>query len=511
MEGAAERRERSLLDASEKNEIMINTFNKSKQSGTFTLLSGKDVYGELSLRGRNTSLYLQDRNSFERHDISGHCVKGILHDLTKVTLLQCTPSSFRQEQHGYTIASIFPHYVVHGNHHIDPAEKKIIAVHFVVDDATILFYDIAAFGILKDARPFIEQIVHANGFEGEILTGPDPQILYFTGKREIFAVDTVLGRVSASHNPSHNFGGPDGVWLENTIFVTIDFREAVTFKDTIAHVSTLLRYIAILVGRRQNLIELNINIESDDELPAALQVYWSMSPKRGPSYEEEKPHPHDILVDAIRQPAVFSSVLASWLERQQAWQDARLRFFGSFTKQHYSNDRLIRSANMFDILPSSAVPSDIKLPDELKQAKEECRTIFKNLPLSLERESVLNALGRVGKSALKHKIRHRGQRLIDAIGERVPDLFTVTDEAVNCRNYYVHGNNKNSFDYSNNLETVFFLTDTLEFVFATSDLIEAGWDAKVWTKGIETMFYHPFAKYLNNYTKNLQTLKNLIV
>lgn len=491
---------------------MSNTLNKSKQSGTFTLSSGKDVYGELTLRGRNTSLYLQDRDSFDRDAISGQCVKGILHDLTKVTLLQCIPSSFkRQVQHGYTIASIFPHYVVHGNHHIDPDEKKIIAVHFVVDDATILFYDIAAFGSLKDARPFIEQIVHANGFKGEITTGPDPQILYFTGKREIFAVDTVLGRVSASHNPSYTFGGPKGVWLENHIFVTIDFREAVTFKDTIDRLSALLRYIAMLVGRQQNLIELNIDIESDDERQASLQVYWSMTPKREPSYEEERPHPRDILINAIRQPVVFSSVLHSWLERQQVWHDARLVFFGSFTKQHYGNDRLIRSANMFDILPSSAVPPDIELSDELKHAKEDCRTIFKNLPLSLERESVLNALGRVGKSALKHKIRHRGQFLINAIGKRLPDLFTVIDEAVNCRNYYVHGNNKPSFDYSRNFETVFFFTDTLEFVFATSDLIEAGWDVKGWTKGIETMFYHPFAKYLNNYTKNLQTLKNLIV
>ena len=165
---------------------------------------------------------------------------------------------------------------------------------------------------------------------------------------------------------------------------------------------------------------------------------------------------------------------------------------------------------MFDILPSSAVPRNMELSKELKCAKENCRTIFKNLPKSPERDSVLSVLGRIGKSVLKHKIRHRGQLLIDVAGERLPDLFTVTDEAVNCRNHYIHGSEP-SFDYSANLETVFFFTDTLEFVFATSDLIEAGWDLKAWTKGIETMFYHPFAKYLNNYTKNLQTLKNLIV
>jgi hypothetical protein len=92
---------------------------------------------------------------------------------------------------------------------------------FVVDDASTLFYDFDAFGSLIDARPFIEQIAHANGLGRKITTGPAPAILYFTGKREIFAADTVLGRISASHNPSHNLRGPDGVCLKNTIFVTI--------------------------------------------------------------------------------------------------------------------------------------------------------------------------------------------------------------------------------------------------------------------------------------------------
>jgi hypothetical protein len=99
-------------------------------------------------------------------------------------------------------------------------------VHFVVDDATTLFYDFDAFGSVLDARPFIEQIAHANALPREIKTGPEPEILYFTGKREIFAAETVLGRVSALHRPIHSLGGPEGVRLENTIFVTIAFKEA---------------------------------------------------------------------------------------------------------------------------------------------------------------------------------------------------------------------------------------------------------------------------------------------
>ncbi|MFQ5853786.1 MAG: hypothetical protein ACE5JU_24780, partial [Candidatus Binatia bacterium] len=187
--------------------IMMNKLEGSKRAGTFTISPGKDVYGELTLNGPNSSLYLHDKEFFHTLDIPDQYVKGVLHDLTKVSLFQCItmqgPGSASREEERYHFASIFPHYVVHGDHHLGPAEKAIVGAHFVVDDANTLFYDFDAFGSLIDARPFIEQIAHANDHVHgrKITTGPDPAILYFTGKREIFSADTVLGRVSASHNP----------------------------------------------------------------------------------------------------------------------------------------------------------------------------------------------------------------------------------------------------------------------------------------------------------------------
>lgn len=490
----------------------MENLEESKRAGTFTVSPGRDVYGELTLKGPKTSLYLQDKMFFNTHAIPDLCVKGVLHDLTKVSLIQCItsgPGSASRGKESYNFANLFPHYVVHGDYHITPAEKTIAEVHFVVDDVATLFYDFDAFGSLIDARPFIDQIVHANAPDRKIATGSDPQILYFTGKREIFAADTVLGWVSASHHPTHNLGGPGGVRLKNTIFVTLAFREAATFDDAIFHTSTLLRYLEILVGRPQNLLKLNLRIESNDEHPVILQVYWSIPPKREQTHEEQKPHPADILLDAVKQPEAFSHVLASWLSRQQTWHDARLRFSNSFAKQqHYDLDRLIGSANMFDILPSSAVPPDVQLSPELSNAKEACRNIFKALQRSPERDSVLGAIGRVGKSNLKQIIRHRAQLIIDAVGKKFPELFTVTDEAVNCRNHYVHGSAP-CFNYSDNFNTVVFFTETLEFVFAASDLIEAGWDVNAWSE-LSTTMSHPFARYRINYAMHLQELKALI-
>jgi hypothetical protein len=177
-------------------------------------------------------------------------------------------------------------------------------------------------------------------------------------------------------------------------------------------------------------------------------------------------------------------------------------------QREYSIDRLISAANMFDILPSSAVPSTVCLSDEVKKAKAACRKIFKALPKTMpERESVLDALGRVGKANLKQKIRHRARLICEVIGDRFPDLSWVTDEAVNCRDRYVHGG-KSSFNYNEHFSSVVFLTKTLEFVFVASDLIEAGWDAKAWSER-PTVGSHYLSRYGVDYAAELQALKAL--
>jgi hypothetical protein len=64
----------------------------------------------------------------------------------------------------------------------------------------------------------------------------------------------------------------------------------------------------------------------------------------------------------------------------------------------------------------------------------------------IARLSILSDLARVKKSKLKHKIRHRAQFVSSALGARFDELTLVTDEAVDCRNHYVHGSEP-SFDY----------------------------------------------------------------
>jgi hypothetical protein len=205
-----------------------------RRSGTFTVSPGKEVHGELTIDGAKTLLYLRDEQHFSTIDINGRTVKGVLHDLTRVSLIGClappeashtgrnmeeTGSGFAQYYH----ANIFPHFVVSGDGHLDDEEATIGTVHFLLDDASVLFHDHDAFGWIFEGAPFIDQLVTANNPSRQIATGPDAQIMYFAGKREIFSAETALGTVSAWHNLSRVSVGTQGVRMKARVPVSVAF------------------------------------------------------------------------------------------------------------------------------------------------------------------------------------------------------------------------------------------------------------------------------------------------
>ena len=507
---------------------MTYELENPKHSGKFTIAPDKKVTGELTIAGRNSSLYVWDDNLIDVREIFSS-ITGTLHDLKKVSLINCVklsrPGLRMGMKGGNSYIHIFPHYVLIGNHHFLPDKETICEVNFVIDDVTALFYDLNAFGYIDAldgetaVRPLIEQIIQSirvqresMGIDLKIESGEYPCIAYYTGKREIFAVDTELGRISALHNAytPDQLGAPGGVEIKNTISVNLQFSIKTKFEEAMQRTDTVLKFLGLLIGRPQNLVQLQISKKSNQEQPVTLKVYGSMIPKYERLNKRQEPHHRGVLLDVARYSKEFTCILSNWLERDKTWYDARSRFFDYFEKQRkYDVDRLIGAANMFDILPEDAVPSKIKLSAGLECARDQCKSIFKKLKeKTSERARLLDALGRIGQSSLREKIIYRSRLLIEQIGDQIPDIDKVIKAAVECRNHYVHGS-ESRIDYSKNRETEFFLTDTLEFVFAASDLIEAGWDIKKWYQN-RAGPPHPFAEYLNNYKEQLEKLKSLL-
>src|SRR6266508_372301 len=98
--------------------------------GKFSIAPDRQIQGELRIAGRDTSIYLRDDKFFEPRAMRDGCLTGILHDLTRVTLLQCvilegprTGGSYGGEM--YHSARFFPHFVLEGRQHIGPNDKVI--------------------------------------------------------------------------------------------------------------------------------------------------------------------------------------------------------------------------------------------------------------------------------------------------------------------------------------------------------------------------------------------------
>jgi hypothetical protein len=163
---------------------------------------------------------------------------------------------------------------------------------------------------------------------------------------------------------------------------------------------------------------------------------------------------------------------------------------------------------MFDVLPSTACPDTVSLSSDLENARTKARNEFRGLPDSPERNSILSALGRIGKASLKRKVRERIKLITGIVGGQFPELDMVADYAVDCRNHYVHGS-PSRINFTENFDQVTFFIDTLEFVFAASDLIESGWDILSWSSQ-GTMHSHPFGRYRINYLNNLSRFKKLL-
>jgi hypothetical protein len=338
-------------------------------------------------------------------------IHGRLTDHEKITLIDCVTSSVpgsTNTPNGQSFhASVFPHYIVTGTRHIEPDERSVGAIELLIENAHFLFWDYTAFGSSLAKREGSKSIIAqlTSGTEKPPEIGEHPEILYFTGKYQILSSETTLGRIVVSHRPRFTSPSPNGLRVKNSIPIRIEFEEPLTFQGAFDRAYALLVFVDLMMGTKHRIKGSTIELAKKSKKKTILDVYQSMAPRHAGKKNSEKPHPGDVLINGGRQPDAFSAVLAAWLIRQAEWRIARFRLIQNFRKQNsYTVDRLVAAANLFDILPESAVGGLPKVSEQLANATAEAKKLFRRLPQSQERESVLGALGRVGKQNLRTKV-----------------------------------------------------------------------------------------------------------
>jgi hypothetical protein len=478
--------------------------------GTFQI-GDVSTIGHVAIDGKDTAVRLSSNEFFHFGKKEGGRIHGAFTDHEKITLIDCVssaaPGSTSTPNGQSYHSSVFPHYVVTGSHHIEPEEQNVRAIEVQIENAHSLFWDYDAFGWStgkrEASRAFINQL-SAEPEKPEI--GEYPEIFYYTGKHQILSSETTLGRVVVSHRPTFTSPSPRGLQVKNSIPIRIEFEKPLTFQDAFDRAYALLVFIDLLMGTKHRIESSTIELatKSDDK---RMDVYQSMASHVAREKKSNEPHPGDVLINGGMEPDSFSKVLAAWLTRQADWKSARIRFIQNFRKQNsYSVDRLVAAANLFDILPDGAVGVAPEISDSLAKATVEAEKLFRVLPKSQEKDVILGALSRVGKKNLRTKVTHRAKFITDKTGDRFADLELVIREAISARNYFVHGST-GKLSPEHCFEMSFFFTDTLEFIFGASDLIEAGWDIEKWIKAGTTLS-HPFGGYRVGYAENLANLKS---
>lgn len=486
----------------------------AKLGGTFAIGDGRWVLGELTVGGTDTALYLHDDEFFHLANDAADCLHGVLHDRTMVTVLgsrvRSELGSASRYDRRFHFAELSPAYVITGSRHLSATVPEIAKVTFHIGDAEDLFYDFHAMGHVIDPRPLIKAVVAANeGRTGRTIpTGPAADIVYFAGRTELVDVETAIGRVRIYHRPipSHPLATREA-GIRNRTLVELSFDEPRLLEDALDAVLSLLRFLELMAGRPQEIDNIWIEAASEGRIPP-LDLYWTYRPRRPTVWEGGAPHPADILIRIVDEPDQFAAVLAAWLATDMARKDARVRFSNGFAQQRsFPIDRMVGAANMFDILPDDAFSPNGKLTDDVAFAKAAAKRIFRELPESPERDSMLNALGRLGKATLRSKVRARAALVSEALRAPLPELDLVTDEAVRCRNHYVHGS-PGSLDYAQHGGLFTFLTGALEFIFAASDLVEAGWDIAAW-RGRGGVLAHPFSRVMYEWDQQAALIRQL--
>ncbi|MGM5053298.1 HEPN domain-containing protein [Rhizobium sp. 814_E9_N1_1] len=305
-------------------------------------------------------------------------------------------------------------------------------------------------------------------------------------------------------------GTAAGIGIENEVIASIEFVEPKTPSDAIRALYTLHGLFELSVGHRQRYrwIELEFTHRTkhaEHDVHQTARLYWSLCNER--VEDDSRTSRVDILLAPDRRPEQFAKVAAGWMDSAAIMGDPRERFATAFFGR-YGINRIVGAGNMFDLLPESRAPKK-KEPDALlKTAVEQCRKTFAALPDSFAKQSVLSALGRVGTSSLRNKVYHRADKVMAAVDDKFPDLYLPCNHAVLARNHYVHGSQA-SFEYQEHFTEFAFITDTLEFVFAASDLLDLGWDLKSWM-GEGTSMTHAFGAYIVNFPENMRRLKALV-
>ncbi len=453
--------------------------------GRFHIHSEEDHVGRLNLdnpKRPTLQLLHNDPTSWVGVQHPPAIIRGELTCGTKVTLFVSNTQ--------VNSVSVSLDYVVGGRQHL-PESDSIVQIQFTIDDAGSLKWDPVFLGSAEG-----DHNDQTGTIEWNWLT-------------EIFQADTVIGRVSAGYRwdvpsprmlPPH----PSDLHIQADVIITLEFSSDQSLESAVNSTRKVVNFLATISEAPTAIVQMALGLESTSssklELippPYYLPVYDRVSTER-------------VVEPIVKDGASMSSLITNWIAlgegtivdgsaQDRRWKARKHYHTSCLLKNHvYDEDRLVSAANLFDLLPKSAVVTDFELSPEVEAGIDAARCAFKNLVKEDDvyhtRNRCLSALTRLKHPRLKDRVRARAKIVQDEVDLELEKIGLITDRAVNLRNLYVH---ESDSDAETPLGLLVVCTATLEFVFVVSELIEAGWDVNAAREFYRSR--HPVKMYANYY------------
>ena len=435
--------------------------------------SEKRVPGMLVIDGEGSDLLLWNDEFFS---VEGGAIRGVTSKAKNVTLFDCLDSipasTSNRHTEGYEGHVTFHRAAIGNGRHLGQDEEAVVSAEFTFDEIASAFSDtMREFGMFSN--PDKELLAELERKQPEWFRGKfadHPIITFFTGEHTILPkTKTSIGSVRINRNLSSMLSG---LGMKERPSVRVDFDRRLTVKEAYDRVRMLRYFLGLLIGYVPTLTEVRAatGFLRDGKYPDYdLELHSPREYTIGRRSLARRRIGPDILASPSVNKEEFARVMACWFSRNEDSErrSANSQFLGSFNKQTFSVERHIVAASIFDRLPKS----------------DRCFSCGKKI------------------EKLQKIINHRAGPILAALGpQALPRLKDVIHYAVDCRNHYVHGT-KAEMDYEGTHART-FLTQTLEFIFGVSALLDCEWDISSWQKRAQTD--HPFAIYLYGYESQLQ-------
>jgi hypothetical protein len=492
------------------------------------LINGKNYRGYITLDGSQTRATIfkdfndetipERQNRFSSQNVEAMFFSG---NNKQVTLFQLIKTNVQDLfGSGEVEEKFFSHYITIGNKHIEYDKPVIESIEFEIKDLNTLFLGNASYSNSLELTTEQRILFHKHlKFKEPLEEGA--MAWFWTGKTMLAKIDTDYGNITFQQYPSTSFSYTQGIHVDQKICMNLNFNESSSLEKVLQHCWSPLNFLKLVLGKDVEIsnIKLHLQKEPSEDHAIPLELYICNADQFKPWFKNKKPDFGDLLLQPGIDISSFQKVVCCWLKDYNNISKSYFHLINNTIKTKiYSPERLITSATMFDILNAPYIDTT---PEEVEADLEDLINEFRNnvkaLKESPKRESVLNqvSLKRLQAPTLKSKVKQRLEVITKTNALPIKtDLRIVVDEAINLRNYYVHGSYSGKITLEECSNHAIFLTNTLEFIFIVSHFIECGWNAvdRFYSTGSQICLQpgHFVGEYMHQLLKNHEAFEKAI-